>query len=101
MGQVKETMNKDGVAREVATKTGLTLVDSRKAVTAMIETLSDSMVAGKKITIVDFMTFTSKIRKGRAGRNPKTGDIIQIPAKKIASVKVAKNLAKRVKYSKW
>ena len=59
---------------------------------AFVDTVSEQMVAGDKITIVGFGTFEVSERAAREGRNPKTGEAMPIPASKVPRFKAGKGL---------
>lgn len=79
-------MNKAELVEEVAGQTGLTKKISREAVGAIISVITDSLTREEKVTLVGFGTFRVRERKARRGRNPQTGETIQIRAKKGKSV---------------
>lgn len=74
-------MNKAELINAIAKKTGLTKVDSKKALDAALETISEEIKNGGKVTLVGFGTFMVSQRQARRGVNPQTKRIIQIPAK--------------------
>ncbi|MED4213037.1 HU family DNA-binding protein [Priestia megaterium] len=90
-------MNKMELISAVATKSELTKQDSKKAVDALFETISNTLAKEEKIQLVGFGTFEVRERAERTGRNPQTGEIMQIPASKIASFKAGKELKQAVK----
>ena len=85
-------MNKQELVGEVAGQTGLTKKASREAVDTVTSTITDSLAQGEKVTLVGFGTFQVMQRKARNGRNPQTGEFIQIPAKKVAKFVPGKGL---------
>jgi len=85
-------MNKAELVEEVANQTGLTKKTSREAVDAVISVITDSLGREEKVTLVGFGTFQVMKRKAREGRNPQTGEKLEIPAKKVAKFRVGKNL---------
>lgn len=85
-------MNKTEFVAAVAKKSGLSKKDAEKAVKAFVDTVSEQMVAGDKITIVGFGTFEVSERAAREGRNPKTGEAMPIPASKVPRFKAGKGL---------
>ncbi|HGJ5865587.1 HU family DNA-binding protein, partial [Arsenophonus nasoniae] len=66
-------------------KTSLTKKDSEKALNALIETVTEELKAGNEVQLVGFGSFQVKQRAAREGRNPQTGEIIQIAAANIPS----------------
>jgi len=90
-------MNKAELIEEVAGQTGLTKRASGKAVDALVSAISDCLSRGEKVTLVGFGTFGVRQRKARVGRNPQTGESIDIPAKKVPKLVPGKNLKNKVK----
>ncbi len=87
-------MNKVELINAVAEKGGMTKVDARKAVDAMIDAAKEELNKGGKIALVGFGTMTVVERPARQGRNPRTGKNIKIAAKKVVKFKAASNLLK-------
>ena len=85
-------MNKAELAAAVAEKTGATKKDSEKAVNAVFEAITESLVKGEKVQLVGFGSFELKERAARVGCNPRTKEEIAIPASRVASFKVGKAL---------
>jgi len=90
-------MNKAELVQEVANQTGLTKNVSREAVNSVVSAITDSLVREEKVTLVDFGAFQVVKRKARRGRNPQTGETIQIPAKKVPKFRPGKGLREKVK----
>jgi len=89
-------MNKADLISSVAEQSGLSKVDSEKAINSFIGTISNELSSGNKITLVGFGTFETADRAARPGKNPKTGEVIQIAAKRVAKFKAGKALANTV-----
>ena len=85
-------MTKTELINEVANKTGLTKKDAEKAVSAVIESITDAMSMGAKVQLVGFGTFEVRDRAAREGKNPATGETISIPATKVPAFKAGKAL---------
>lgn len=85
-------MNKSQLIEAVAEKSGLTKADTEKAFKAFVETISSEMAKGEQITLIGFGTFLVRERKARTGRNPRTGETIQIAASKVPAFKAGKAL---------
>ena len=85
-------MNKVELINAVAEKAGMTKVDARKAVDAMIDVAKDELKKDGKIVLVGFGTLGVYERPARQGRNPRTGKTINIDAKKIVKFKPAANI---------
>ena len=90
-------MNKAELISAIAEQANLTKVDARKALDAFINVTGETLKSGDKITLVGFGSFAVNEREARAGRNPKTGEEIQIPAKKIIKFKPGAELNDIVK----
>jgi DNA-binding protein HU-beta len=89
-------MNKAELITEVATLTGMTKSASGDALDAVIKAVETALAKGDKVTLVGFGTWDVLSKNERTGRNPKTGEEIKIPAKKVAKFKPGANLNKLV-----
>lgn len=90
-------MNKSDLVTKIASKSGLTKVDSTKALDALLETVKDALVDGEKVQLVGFGTFEVRERKAREGRNPRNPEEkIHIPASKAPVFKAGKTLKEAV-----
>lgn len=87
-------MNKVELISALAEKAGMTKVDARKAVDAMMEVTKKELKKGGKLSLVGFGTLAVTERPARQGRNPRTGKTIKIAAKKVVKFKAASNLLK-------
>lgn len=85
-------MNKAELINAVAAKAELSKKDSEKAVNAVFDAITETLVNGDKVQLVGFGAFDVKERAARTGRDPKTGKEIQIAATRVASFKVGKAL---------
>jgi DNA-binding protein HU-beta len=85
-------MNKGELIEAVAGSAGLSRADSTKAVDAVLDTVSRTLAGGGSVSLVGFGTFTVKSRAARMGRNPRTGEAIQIKASKVPGFKAGKGL---------
>ena len=85
-------MNKTELIDAVAKKGELTKKDAEKAVNAVLDAVTDALAAGEKIQIVNFGTFEVKTRAARTGRNPKTGEAMEIAASKTPAFSAGKAL---------
>ena len=86
-------MNKTELVEKIAAGAGLSKVDSRKALEAAIAAIKDALVAGDKVALVGFGTFSVSERPAREGINPATKQKISIAAKKVAKFKPGAELA--------
>ncbi|HEC28962.1 MAG TPA: HU family DNA-binding protein [Gammaproteobacteria bacterium] len=85
-------MNKAELIEAVADSSGLAKSDAAKAVDGIIEAVTNSLKNGDQVTLVGFGTFLVRDRAARTGRNPRTGEAIQIAAAKSPSFKAGKAL---------
>ena len=85
-------MNKVELINAVAEKAGMTKVDARKAVDAMIDVAKNELKKDGKIVLVGFGTLGVIERPARQGRNPRTGKNIEIASKKVVKFKPAANI---------
>ncbi len=85
-------MNKNELIAKVADKTGLSKKDAEKALAAVLDTVTAALVAGDKVQLVGFGTFETKHREARTGRNPRSGETIEIPAASLPTFKAGKAL---------
>ncbi|HHU69027.1 MAG TPA: HU family DNA-binding protein [Thermoanaerobacterales bacterium] len=85
-------MNKAELITSIAEKSGLTKKDSEKALNAFIESVEEALAQGEKVQLVGFGTFESRRRSARKGRNPQTGEEIDIPAANMPAFKAGKAL---------
>ena len=84
-------MTKQDLVDKVA-EMGMTKKQATIAVNAVFDTIKDSLVAGDKVSLVGFGNFSVKERAAREGRNPRTGEPLEIPAKKMPVFKPGKAL---------
>lgn len=89
-------MNKTELIARTAEKTGLSRKDSEKAVNAAISSITEALAAGERVQLVGFGVFEVKERAARTGRNPKTREIIEIPASRIPVFKPGKALKEHI-----
>jgi DNA-binding protein HU-beta len=89
-------MNKGELVTTVAKKTGLTKKEVDLVLTTILETIVEVVSSGEKITLVGFGSFEARERKEKEGRNPKTGEKIDIPASRIPTFSVGKFFKEKV-----
>ena len=89
-------MNKAELVNSLAERTGLTKTKSNEVVDTLVSVISETWKDGDKVTLVGFGTFTTTQRDARKGRNPKTGETLEIPAKRVAKFKPGSELTKSV-----
>ncbi len=89
-------MTKAELVVNVAEKAGLNRRDSEKAVAAVFDTIKQALIEGDKVQVIGFGTFENRTRSARTGRNPRTGEPIDIAASKLPSFKAGKGLKEAV-----
>ncbi len=89
-------MNKADLIAKIAGDSGFTKADAEKALNSMLEGLSTALQNGEAVTLVGFGSFSISKRAARKGRNPKTGQELQIPAKNVVRFKAGKSLSESV-----
>ena len=85
-------MNKSELIDTIAQDADITKAAAAKAVEAFVEGVAQSLKRGERTALVGFGTFAVSERAGRSGRNPQTGQTIEIPAKKVVRFKSGKEL---------
>ncbi|MDD2583352.1 MAG: HU family DNA-binding protein [Bacteroidales bacterium] len=90
-------MNKAELISAIAEQSGLTKIDSKKALDAFIDVAGETLKSGERLTLVGFGSFSVTERNARNGRNPQTGATIHIPAKKVVKFKPGAELEEMVK----
>ncbi len=85
-------MNKTELVAAIADKAGIAKKDAEKALAAFVDTVKGELKAGGKIQLVGFGTFEVRARAARTGKNPRTGEKIQIAASKNPVFKAGKAL---------
>lgn len=90
-------MNKTELINSVAEATQLSKKDATKAVDSVFESITDSLKQGNKVQLIGFGNFEVRERSARKGRNPQTGEEIEIAASKVPAFKPGKALKEAVK----
>ena len=85
-------MNKGELIDAVATAANLSKADASRAVEAVLDSITGALKSGEQVSVVGFGTFGVKRRAARTGRNPRTGEAIQIAASKVPGFKAGKAL---------
>ncbi len=85
-------MTKAEIVEDIAAKTGLTKKDVATAMDQFLEAISRALVEGKHYEIRGFGTFKVKHRKARMARNPRTGEAVPVPDRRVPVFKVSKEL---------
>ena len=89
-------MNKNDLVAAVASRSGLSKADTAKAVDGVIDSITSSLSGGTEVRLVGFGTFSVSRRAATTGRNPRTGEKIQIPASNQPKFKAGKALKSAV-----
>ena len=89
-------MNKSDLINEVSSSTGLTKTKAGQVIDSITESMNSALTKGDKVTLVGFGSFSSSKRKARKGRNPKTGEVISIPAKVVVKFKSSSYLSESI-----
>ena len=84
-------------SKHVATKADLSKKDAEATVKAVLDAVTEALADGEKVALVGFGTFEVKERAARTGKNPRTGEAIEIPASKVPSFKAGATLKNAVK----
>jgi DNA-binding protein HU-beta len=89
--------NKMDLVEKVALAIGSTKADAERAVEAMIDMITMSLKNGQEVSIAGLGIFEAKTRAGRTGRNPRTGETIQIKSMRVPKFRASKTLKDAVK----
>jgi len=94
------TLNKADLVSRIATRTGVTKKVANDVLSATMDTIVDSVCEGNKVMLVGFGSFAPKSLPARQGRNPRTGEKLQIKASRVPAFSVAKSFKEKVNASK-
>lgn len=89
-------MNKGELVDKVAEKASVTKKQADAVLTATLEAIVEAVSEGEKVTLVGFGSFERRDRKAREGRNPKTGDKMEIPATQVPAFSAGKLFKEKV-----
>ena len=84
-------MNKSELVDAIAEKTETTKAEADAMVTALIESIMESVAKGEKVSLIGFGSFEPRERKARDGRNPHTGETLKIPATTVPAFSAGKS----------
>ena len=90
-------MTKKEIVDIILEKTGYKPTEVKKIVQFTFDTIVDALIKGQRIELRNFGVFKVKVRKPRQGRNPKTGEIVPVPERKVAVFKPGLELKKKLK----
>ncbi|WP_017446184.1 HU family DNA-binding protein [Gayadomonas joobiniege] len=85
-------MNKSQLTDKIATEADISKASAGRALDAFIETVTGALAEGDQVALIGFGTFSVRDRAARTGRNPQSGETIEIPAAKIPAFKPGKAL---------
>jgi len=92
----KIIMNKAELIAKMADDAGVTKTQANASLDSFVEAVTKTLKGGGKVTLVGFGTFSVSKRAARNGRNPQTGAVIKIKAKKVAKFKAGKELSAKI-----
>ncbi len=87
-----QPMTKADLVADVAKTEGLSREDAEVVVQTVLDSIVEALNSGEKVELRGFGSFRHRQRSSRRGRNPKTGEVVQIPAKRIAYFRLGKGL---------
>jgi len=90
-------MTKKDIIIKVADETGIKQIEVKKVIQKTLDYIVASLAKGETVELRNFGIFKTKSRKGRVGRNPRTGETVSIPAKKVVSFKAGLVMKEKVK----
>lgn len=90
-------MNKAEIINKVHETLGSTKADAERAVDTMLDCIVSSLSQGQEVSIAGLGIFSAKMRPARQGRNPRTGETIEVPAMRVPKFRAAKALKDAVK----
>ena len=85
-------MSKQDLVNFIAEEAGLTKADATRALDAMQNGVTEGLKNEGKVTLTGFVTFQAKAKEAKVGRNPKTGEAVNIPAKTAVTIKAGSKL---------
>ena len=90
-------MNKTELIKNVAQNAEISQKEATVVVQTVVESITNTLAAGEKVKLIGFGTFEVRERAARTGRNPQTGEEMQIAASKVPAFKAGKELKEAVK----
>ena len=89
-------MNKNDLIESIALSAQISKIAAERGLNGLLSTLSSAMKEGKRVTLVGFGSFTVVDRAPRKGRNPKTGETVPIPQRRVVKFRPSKDLSGKV-----
>jgi DNA-binding protein HU-beta len=93
-------MNKAELIEQIAKDAGLTKVQANEVLNSFTNAVVNTLKKGENVTLVGFGTFSVSQRSARNGRNPQTGEVIKIKARKLPKFKAGKDFATKIANAK-
>jgi nucleoid DNA-binding protein len=90
-------MTKKDIVLKIADETGIKQIDVKKVVQKTFDHIVASLVLGEKVELRNFGVFKIKERRSRTGRNPRTGQVVPVPARKVVVFKAGLEMKKLIK----
>ncbi len=90
-------MTKKDIVLKIANETKIKQIDVKKVVQKTLECIIENLQEGKKVELRNFGVFKIKQRRGRTGRNPRTGEVVPVPPKKVVVFKPGLVMKKKIK----
>jgi nucleoid DNA-binding protein len=90
-------MTKKDIILKVSDETNIKQIDVKKVIQKTFDFITDALVRGEKIELRNFGVFKIKQRKSRTGRNPRTGQVVPVPPRKVVVFKPGLEMKKKVK----
>ena len=89
-------MNKAELINAIANETGLSKKDTEATINSFVNVVSNALVNKDKVQLIGFGTFETRERAARTGKNPQTGEALNIPASTTAALKIGKSLKEKL-----
>ena len=89
-------MNKSDLVNRISNDAGITKAKANDVIDSFVRAIEETLAKGEKVTLVGFGTWETSTRQARQGRNPKTGEVINIPEKRVARFRPGTALNKQV-----
>ncbi len=90
-------MTKKDIVLKISDDTNLKQIDVKKVVQKTFDCIIDSLIRGEKVELRNFGVFKIKERRSRTGRNPRTGQVVPVPSRKVAVFKPGLEMKNRIK----
>ncbi|MBP9668749.1 MAG: HU family DNA-binding protein [Candidatus Pacebacteria bacterium] len=90
-------MNKADLIDKIAEKCGCTKADAERMMDVVLDTITGTLKKGDEVAIAGLGKFTARMRAAREGRNPRTGESVQIPSMRVPKFSASKTLKDAVK----